>query len=109
VDAYSGYNQIPMAKEDKMKTTFMTKSGNYYYNVMPFVLRNAGATYQQMVNRFYDKALLGDILEVYMDDMIVKSQLEVDHAAHLRRGIEANPDKSRTFIELPTPHSKKCI
>jgi hypothetical protein len=101
VDAYSGYNQIPMAKEDKMKTTFMTKSGNYYYNVMPFVLRNAGATYQQMVNRFYDKALLGDILEVYMDDMIVKSQLEVDHAAHLRRvfkqtrkyNMRLNPEK----------------
>jgi hypothetical protein len=95
------------------------------------------------MNRVYDKTLLGDILEVYMDDMIVKSQLEVDHATHLRRvfeqtrkynmrlnlekctfgvqagkflgfylterGIEANPDKCRTFTELPMPHSKKCI
>jgi len=36
MDAYSGYNQIPMAEEDKQKTTFMTESGNYYFNVMPF-------------------------------------------------------------------------
>jgi hypothetical protein len=88
MDAYSGYNQIPMAEEDKMKTTFMTESGNYYYNVIPFGLRNAGATYQRMMNRVYDKTLVGNILEVYMDDMIVKSQLEVDHAAHLRRVFE---------------------
>ena len=38
-----------------------------------------------MMNKVYDKTLLGDILEVYMDDMIVKSQQEVDHAAHLKR------------------------
>jgi len=63
----------------------MTKSGNYYFNVMPFSLRNAGATYLRMMNKVYDKELLGDILEVYMDDMIVKSQQEVGHAAHLKR------------------------
>ena len=88
MDAYSVYNQIPMAEEDKTKTTFITESGNYYYNVMPFGLRNAGATYQRMMNKVYDKELLGDILEVYTDDMIVKSQQEVDHATHLRRVFE---------------------
>jgi len=41
---------------------------------MPFGLRNAWATYQRMMNKVYDKKLLGDILEVYMDDMIVKSK-----------------------------------
>jgi hypothetical protein len=60
-----------MADEDKKKTAFMTKSGNYYYNVMPFGLRNAGAIYQLMMNKVCDKKLLRDILEVYMDDMIV--------------------------------------
>jgi len=88
MDAYSGYNQIPMAEEDKQKTAFMTKSGNYYFNVMSFGLCNAGATYQRMMNKVYDKKLLGDILEVYMDDMIVKSQKEVDHAAHHKRVFE---------------------
>jgi hypothetical protein len=60
-----------MVEEDKMKTAFMTESGNYCYNIMPFGLRNAGATYQRMMKKVYDKTLLGDILEVYMDDMIV--------------------------------------
>jgi hypothetical protein len=52
----------------------MTESRNYYYRVMPFGLRNAGANYQRMMNKAYNKELLGDILEVYMDDMIVKSK-----------------------------------
>ena len=79
----------------------MTESGNYYFNVMRFGLRNAGATFQRMMNKVYDKKLLGDILEVYMDDMIVKSQQKVDHAAHLKRvfeqtqkyNIRLNPEK----------------
>jgi len=135
MDAYSGYNQIPMVEEDKRKTTFMTESGNYYYNAMPFGPRNAWATYQRMMNKVYDKELLGDILEVYMDDMIVKSHLkrvfEQTQKYNMRlnpekytfrvqtgkfldfylieRGIEANPNKCQAFTKLPTPHSKKCI
>jgi len=42
MDAYSSYNQIPMAEEDKHKTAFITESWNYYFNVMPLGLRNAG-------------------------------------------------------------------
>ncbi|KAK2409752.1 hypothetical protein QL285_045156 [Trifolium repens] len=72
MDAYSGYNQIKMAEIDKKKTAFMTESGNYYYNVMPFGLINAGATYQRMMNSVF-RNQIGDMLEVYMDDMIVKS------------------------------------
>lgn len=41
---YSGYNQIPMKKGDKKYTNFMTKSGNYYYNVMPFGQNNTNVT-----------------------------------------------------------------
>jgi len=44
-----------MVEEDKEKTAFMTESGNYYFNVIPFGLRNAGATYQRMMNKVYDK------------------------------------------------------
>src|SRR3954468_9839273 len=84
MDAYSGYNQIPMARCDKQCTAFMTESGNYYYNVMPFGLKNAGATYQRMMNKVF-RGEIGDTLEVYMDDMIVKSREDVDHTAHLER------------------------
>ncbi|CAJ2663183.1 unnamed protein product [Trifolium pratense] len=87
MDAYSGYNQIPMAVADRGKTAFMTESGNYYYNVMPFGLKNAGATYQRMMNKVF-RAEIGDMLEVYMDDMIIKSHEEIDHTAHLRKVFE---------------------
>jgi len=56
--------------------------------VMPFGLRNVGATYQRMMNKVYDKKLLDNILEVYMDDMVVKYPQEVGHAAHLKRVFE---------------------
>jgi hypothetical protein len=87
MDAYSGYNQIPMAESDKEKTAFMTASGNYYYNVMPFGLKNAGATYQRMMNKVF-RAEIGDMLEVYMDNMIVKSKEETELTAHLKKVFE---------------------
>ncbi|GAU44722.1 hypothetical protein TSUD_88060 [Trifolium subterraneum] len=86
-DAYSGYNQIPMDVADRTKTAFMTESGNYYYNVMPFGLKNAGATYQRMMNKVF-RGEIGDMLEVYMNDMIVKSHEEVDHTIHLQKVFE---------------------
>ncbi|XP_050876397.1 uncharacterized protein LOC127080113 [Lathyrus oleraceus] len=87
MDAYSGYNQIPMSPADKKHTAFMTPTGNYYYNVMPFGLKNAGATYQRMMNKVF-KDEIGDMLEVYMDDMIVKSHEEIAHARHLAKVFE---------------------
>ena len=45
MDAFSGYNQIQMAEEDQEKTAFVTSQGLYCYKVMPFELKNAGATY----------------------------------------------------------------
>ncbi|GAU39748.1 hypothetical protein TSUD_219910 [Trifolium subterraneum] len=87
LDAYSGYNQIPMVVADRTKTAFMTESGNYYYNVMPFSLKNASATYQRMMNKVF-RGEIGDMLEVYMDDMIVKSNEEVDHTIHLQKVFE---------------------
>src|SRR3954467_15420540 len=87
MDAYSGYNQIPMARSDKQCTAFMTESGNYYYNVMPFGLKNVGSTYQRMMNKVF-QAEIDDMLEVYMEDMIVKSQKETDHAAQLKKVFE---------------------
>ncbi|XP_057725405.1 uncharacterized protein LOC130941056 [Arachis stenosperma] len=53
MDAYSGYNQIPMYEPDQEKTSFITPRANYCYVVMPFGLNNAGATYQRLMNKVF--------------------------------------------------------
>ena len=78
MDAYSGYNQIRMHEPDQIKTTFVTDRGLYCYKVMPFGLRNAGATYQRLVNRMFADQI-GKTMEVYVDDMLVKSLKTHDH------------------------------
>ena len=72
MDGFSGYNQIRMALKDMEKTTFLTMWGTFCYRVMPFGLKNAGATYQKaMVTLFHD--MMHNEIEVYVDDMIAKS------------------------------------
>ncbi|GAU39237.1 hypothetical protein TSUD_396840 [Trifolium subterraneum] len=100
MDAYSGYNQIKMAEIDKKKTAFMTETGNYYYNVMPFGLKNAGATYQRIMNKVFHNEI-GDMLEVYMDDMIVKSEEEIDHTVHLKGLRRSITTPKRALSEPP--------
>ncbi|CAL8174607.1 unnamed protein product [Prunus armeniaca] len=82
MDAYSGYNQIFMDPADSEHTAFITDSGLYCYNVMPFGLKNAGATYQRLVNRMFAKHI-DDIMEVYFDDMLVKSRAAGGHLENL--------------------------
>jgi hypothetical protein len=53
MDAFSGYNQILTHPEDREKTAFITDRGLYCYKVMPFGLKNAGATYQWLVNKMF--------------------------------------------------------
>ena len=136
MDAFSGYNQISMDLDDQEKTSFVTAQGTYYYRVMPFGLKNAGATYQRLVNRMFQKQI-GATMEVYIDDMLVKSTTTDLHIAHLseafqilrnynmklnpakcafgvsvgkflgfivnHRGIEANPDKIKAVLNMPSP------
>ena len=83
MDAFSGYNQIRMAKEDQEKTSFITSQGLYCYKVLPFGLKNAGATYQRLVNKMFNKQI-GRNMEVYMDDMLVKSREELAHLDDLK-------------------------
>ncbi|XP_072054271.1 uncharacterized protein [Arachis hypogaea] len=73
MDAYSGYNQIPMHRPDEEKTAFITLDGTYCYKVMPFGLKNAGATYQRLVNKIF-RNLTGNKIEVYIDDMLAKTE-----------------------------------
>nr|XP_025641265.1 uncharacterized protein LOC112736143 [Arachis hypogaea] len=72
MDAYSGYNQIPMHRPDEDKTAFITPGGTYCYKVMPFGLKNAGATYQRLMNKIFGN-LIGKIVEVYVDDILAKT------------------------------------
>ena len=136
MDAFSSYNQISMDPDDQEKTSFVTAQGNYCYLVMPFGLKNAGATYQRLVNRMFQKQI-GTTMEVYIDDMLVKSTTIELHISHLseafqilrnynmklnpakcafgvsagkflgfivnRRGIEANPDKIKAVLDMPSP------
>ena len=78
MDAYSGYNQIRMNPGDEEKTSFITDQGTYCYRVMPFGLKNARATYQRLVNYMF-RDLIGKSMEVYVDDLLVKSKEETDH------------------------------
>ena len=82
LDAFQGYHQIPLALEDQEKTAFMTPVGNYHYKVMPFGLKNAGSTYQRMMTRMFESQL-GKVIEVYIDDMVVKSKIVSEHVKDL--------------------------
>ncbi|KAJ1699784.1 hypothetical protein LUZ63_008296 [Rhynchospora breviuscula] len=101
MDVYSGYNQIKMHPDDEEKTNFTTEQDLYCYKVMSFGLKNAGAEYQQMVNKVF-KDELGEIMEAYIDDKVVKSYTGPEHVQHLEKvfdkmrtvGMRMNPKKS---------------
>ena len=83
MDAFSGYNQIRMHEDDQEKTSFVISQGFFCYRVMPFGLKNAGATYQRLINRMFAPQI-GRNVQVYVDDMLVKSRMEEDHLEDLR-------------------------
>ena len=72
-----------MALDDQEKTSFITPTGNYHYNVMPFGLKNVGSTYQKMMTRIFEPQL-GKNIEVHTDDMVVKNKVESEHVNGLR-------------------------
>ena len=142
MDAFSGYNQISMDPNDQENTSFVTVQGTYCYRVMPFGLKNVGATYHRLVNRMFQKQI-GTTMEVYIDDMLVKSTTAELHIAHLseafqilknynmklnpakcafgvsdgkflgfivnHRGMEANPDKIKVVLDMPSPSGIKEV
>ncbi|XP_070017399.1 uncharacterized protein [Nicotiana sylvestris] len=72
LDAYSGYNQIKIDPLDEGKTSFITDKGTYCYKVIPFGLKNVGATYQRLVTKMFQEHL-GKTMEVYIDDMLLSN------------------------------------
>jgi hypothetical protein len=82
LDAFQGYHQIALSAEDREKTAFITPLGIYCYKVMPFGLKNAGTTYQQMVTKMF-KDQIGKTMEIYIDDMVVKNRSSQNHLKDL--------------------------
>ncbi|XP_010424499.1 PREDICTED: uncharacterized protein LOC104709616 [Camelina sativa] len=102
MDAFSGYNQILMNPDDQEKTAFITDRGIYCYKVMSFGLKNAGALYQRLVNRMFEHQL-GKTMEVYIDDMLVKSR------GSEKTGIEANPRQINAFLSISSPRTLREV
>ena len=87
LDAFQGYHQIALTPEDQGKMAFISPNANYQYTAMSFGLKNAGATYQRMMTRmFRDK--ISRMVEVYIDDMVVKSKQEGWHIEDLQGAFE---------------------
>ena len=82
MDAFSGYNKISMDPDDQENTSFVTGQGTYCYRVMPYGLKNAGATYQRLVNRMFQKQIRAS-MEVYIEDMLMKSTTVELHISHM--------------------------
>ena len=84
VDCYASYHQILMDEEDAEKTTFITSWGIYHYRVMSFGLKNVCSTYMKaMTTIFHD--MIQKYIEVYVDDVIIKSRESSDHLTYLRK------------------------
>ncbi|GKC05659.1 reverse transcriptase domain-containing protein [Tanacetum coccineum] len=77
LDVYKGYYQIHMAESDEEKIAFHTSHGVYCYTKMPFSLKNAGTTYQRLVDKAFDSQV-GQNIEVYVNDLVIKSYIEAE-------------------------------
>ncbi|KAK9074310.1 hypothetical protein SSX86_006908 [Deinandra increscens subsp. villosa] len=106
LDAYKGYHQIRMAREDEDKTAFHAPDGTYCYTKMPFGLKNAGATYQRLMDWLFQEQI-GRNLEVYVDDLVIKSQREGDMIEDIKEtfntlrevNMKLNPSKCSFGVE----------
>ncbi|XP_004308579.1 PREDICTED: uncharacterized protein LOC101295281 [Fragaria vesca subsp. vesca] len=108
MDGTVGYHQIPVAEEDRHKTAFRCPgfTGAFEYVVMHFRLKNAGATYQCAMNLIFHD-ILGKLIEVYIDDVVVKTKTRATHVEDLRQvftrmrlhNLKMNPAKCVFFAE----------
>lgn len=87
MDAFFGYNQIKLDESNQEKISFATSHGLFWYKVMPFRLKNAGATYQRLVNRMFVQQI-GRNVKVYVGDMLVKSKKKGRHLYDLQGTFE---------------------
>ena len=89
MDGFSGYNQILIVVDEISKTVFrcLGSLGTFEWLVMPFGLKNASATYQRAMNAIFHD-MLGYHMEIYIDDIVVKSRKAIEHVNHLRKSFE---------------------
>ena len=89
MDGFSSYNKILITVEDIPKTAFrcLGSIGTFEWLVMPFGLKNGGATYQRAMNAI-SHDMLGHHMEIYIDDIVVKSKRANEHVDHLRESFE---------------------
>jgi len=73
LDCYSGYHQILLKEDDQIKTSFITPFGAYCYTTMSFGLKNAGATYQRVIQQCLHDEIRDDLVEAYVDDVVIKT------------------------------------
>ena len=113
MDAFFGYNHIELDEPDQEKTSFVTSQGLFCYKVLPFGLKNTWVTYQRLVNKIFAQQI-GRNVEMYVDDMFVKSTREASQLNDLQETFETlclydmklNPSKyvfgiaSRKFFGL---------
>ncbi|GAA0156714.1 hypothetical protein LIER_14140 [Lithospermum erythrorhizon] len=100
LDAFQRYQQIFMAEEDMEKNSFVTEYGIYFWKVLAFGLENVGTTYHRIVNKVFSTQI-GRNMDIYVDDMLIKSREARDHESNLRESFEnlrkynlgLNPDK----------------
>ena len=100
MDAFSGYNQIKLNEANQEKTLFVASQGLFCYKVMPFRLKNTGAKYQKLMNRMFAHQI-GRNVQVYVDDILVKSIREDNHLSDLQEtfdtlqsyNMKLNPNK----------------
>jgi hypothetical protein len=104
LDAFSGYNQVLVLEEDKLKTTFQTKWGTFVYKHMQFWIINVGDTFQRDMDVAF-RGLINKCEVVYLDDVTVYSKDRDNHIAHVthffercrKYGISFNP--KRLYLE----------
>ncbi|GJR48215.1 reverse transcriptase domain-containing protein [Tanacetum coccineum] len=118
LDAYKGYHQILMSKKDEEKTTFHTDEGVFCYTKMHFGLKNAGATYQRLVDTIFEGKIQRN-LEANVDDMVIKSKTEPIRRIHqgrygvsvpaLTKDHKRNKDQYAVSRGLNTPYSRYGI
>ncbi|KAG9447669.1 hypothetical protein H6P81_013797 [Aristolochia fimbriata] len=120
MDGSSGYNQIRMDPKDEELTAFRTPKGIFCYKVMPFGLKNVGATYQRAIQNIFDD-FLHKRVECYVDDLVVKTKQRSDHLLDHRavferhrqfqlkmnplKGIEIDQSKIDTIQKMSEPRN----